>query len=145
VIAVERAPTTAADRWEVELEPVSVLPCQLGDRPFETARLQSEKRLQLAVLEDAVLTFDRLFGVEGTRSRRLFAEVQDWFASDDANGPFTFVTICDTLNLDSDYIRGGLRRWRSLITAAAARTPPFRRTSIGGHHRVVARRVRRVA
>src|SRR5438034_7464347 len=98
----------ADDQREAELEPDILLPCQLGDRLFGAARLQPEKRLQLAVLQDAILTFHRLAAVEGHRSRRLFEEVDAWFVSDEANGPFTFVTICDTLNLDLDYIRQGL-------------------------------------
>ena len=140
MIAVERASAR-----EVDLEPVSVLPCQFDDRLFGTVRLHGEKRLQLAVLEDAVLTFHRFFGVDGTRARRLLAEVEDWFTSDEANGPFTFVTICDTLNLDPDYIRGGLRRWPAHINVATKRTAPFRRGGIGKRHLVASTRVRRVA
>jgi hypothetical protein len=137
-----RAP---ADQREAELEPESILPCQLGDRLFGTARLQPEKRLQLAVLQDAILTFHRLAAVERLRARRFFAEVDAWFASDEANGPFTFVTICDTLNLDPDYIRQGLRRWRARTSGAAKRRLSFRRDAIGTRHRVVSRPLRRTA
>ena len=83
--------------------------------------LQPEKRLQLAVLQDAMLTFHRLAGANAVRSRRLFSEVDDWFASEDRNGPFAFVTICDTLNLDPSYIRDGLRRSRARRNGAAKR------------------------
>src|SRR5438128_1742755 len=44
---------------EAELAPESILPAQLHDRPFGGARIQPEKRLQAAVLADAVLTFHR--------------------------------------------------------------------------------------
>jgi hypothetical protein len=134
-----------ADRREPGLEPESLLPCQFGDRLFGAARLQPEKRLQLAVLQDALLTFHRLLGVDGARSRRLFAEVDAWFAPDEANGPFTFVTVCHTLNLDPDYIRRGLGRWRADANGAARRRPPFRRDAIGMRHRVVTRPLRRSA
>src|SRR6266581_8337469 len=70
------------DRSEAELQPDILLPCQLGDGLFGAARLQPEKRLQLAVLEDAVLTFERSVGVDGARPRRLLAEVDAWLASD---------------------------------------------------------------
>src|SRR5439155_15842959 len=40
---------------ESELAPDSILPAQLYERPFGGARLQPEKRLQVAVLADAVL------------------------------------------------------------------------------------------
>ena len=64
--------------------------------------------LQVAVLTDAVATFRRLDGIENPRARRLFAEAEAWFASDEADGPFTFVTVCDSLGLDPSYIRRGL-------------------------------------
>jgi hypothetical protein len=145
VIAVGWAPAAAAGQREGALEAVSVLPCQFGDRLSRMVRIHPEMRLQLAVLEDAILTFHRLLGVEGTRPRRLFAEVEDWFSSDEADDPFTFVTICDTLDLDPDYLRGGLRRWCAVVNVAAKRTAPFRRAGIGKRHLVVSRRVRRVA
>ena len=130
---------------EPQLEPDTILPAQLADPRFGAARVQPEKRLQLAVLQDALLTFHRLAGVPRTRARRLFAEVDAWFASDEANGPFTFVTICDALNIDPDYVRGGLAQWRA--GDAARRRPPFRRDAIGTRHRVVTRSrpLRRIA
>ena len=121
---------------ESELAPDSFLPAQLYDRPFGGARLQPEKRLQVAVLADAVLTFHRWAGDERARARRLFAEVEAWFASDDADGPFTFITVCDSLKYDPDYIRRGLRQWRSHLEATAKKKPPVRRDSNGDRHQV---------
>ena len=125
------------DQREAELVPDSVLPSQLGDGPFGGARLQPEKRLQLAVLEDAVLTFERCAGVDGARPRRLLAEVDAWFASDATDWPFAFVTICHTLNIDPDYVRGGLRRRRTRLEATTQRKPPLRRDGNGTRHQVV--------
>ena len=135
----------AADRREAELEPDSILPCQLGDGLFRGSRLQPEKRLQLAVLQDAVLTFHRLVGVGRSRARRLFAEVDAWFASDDTNGPFTFMTICDALNFEPDFIRRGLERWRARPHTEAMRRPLFRRDAVGTRHQVVPPPLRRSA
>jgi hypothetical protein len=130
---------------EAELAPDSILPEQLGDRPFGGARIQPEKRLQVAVLADAVLTFQRWAGVEHPRARRLFAEVDVWFASDDADGPFTFVTICDSLSFDPAYVRSGLRQWRTYVKATAKRKWSVRRDGSGSRHEVVLPRLRRVA
>src|SRR5438046_10696217 len=94
---------------EAELAPESILPAQLHDRPFGGARIQPEKRLQVAVLADAVLTFHRWAAVERARARCLFAEVEAWFASEDADGPFSFTTICDSLNLDATSRRAAPR------------------------------------
>jgi hypothetical protein len=126
-------------RVETELAPESVLPCQLGDRLLGTAALQPEKRLQLAVLQDALATFHRLVGVAGPRRGRHFAEAEAWFASDAARDPFTFVTICATLNLDPGYIRNGLRQWRLLVGDSTRRVLPFRRDAVGTRTRVTSR------
>ena len=121
-----------------ELAPESILPTQLFDRLFGGARVQTEKRLQVAVLADAVRTFHRLAGREQARARRLLAEVQAWFASDDADSPFTFIAICESLKFDPSYIRGGLG-------AAATRRRSLPRDGNGTRHQVVLPRLRRVA
>src|SRR5438093_10187314 len=128
---------TPDDQREAELEPDILLPSQLVDGLFGASRLQPEKRLQLAVLEDAVLTFERCAGVDGARPRRLLAEVDAWFASDATDSPFAFVTICHTLNIDPDYIRGGMRRRPTPLEATTRRNPPIRRDANGTRHQVV--------
>ena len=130
---------------ESELAPESILPAQLGERPLGGARIQPEKRLQVAVLADAVLTFHRWAGVEHPRARRLFAEVDAWFASDDADGPFTFITICDSLGFDPAYVRRGLRQWRPYEEATAEPKWSVRRDGSGSRHQVMLPRLRRVA
>jgi hypothetical protein len=130
---------------EAELAPDILLPAQLGDRPFGGARLQPEKRLQSAVLADAILTFQKWAGVQRLRGRRLFTEVDTWFTSDDADGPFTFITICDSLGFDPAYLRRGLRQWRTHPEASAKRRWSVPRDDNGGRHRVVLPRLRRVA
>ena len=130
---------------EAELAPESILPAQLGDRPFGGARIQPEKRLQVAVLADAVLTFHRWAGDERARARRLFMETEAWFASDDADGPFTFITICDSLNLDPTYIRRGLWDWDPSLEATAKRKWSLGRDGNGKRLQVVLPRLRRVA
>jgi len=130
---------------ESELAPDGILPAQLYDRPFGGARLQPEKRLQVAVLADAVLTFHRWAGIGRAPAQRLFAEVEAWFASEDADGPFTFITICDSLNFDPTYIRRGLRQWRTYVQATAKRTRSLHRDGSGTRHQVVLPRLRRVA
>jgi len=130
---------------ESELVPESILPAQLSERFAGGARLQPEKRLQVAVLADAVLTFHRLAGRERARARRLFAEVEAWFASEDATTPFTFVGICESLKFDPSYIRRGLVEWRTHLDAAAAQKRFLRRDGNGTRHHVALPRLRRVA
>lgn len=69
-----------------------------------------ERRLLLAVLEDAVASFLRYRTSRATRGRRLFREDEAWFMSSDQSWVFSFESICAQLHLDPDYIRRGLRQ-----------------------------------
>ena len=69
-----------------------------------------ERRLLLAVLEDAVVMFLRYRNNPTTRGKRLFRETQEWFASTDRGSVCAFECICDYLNLDAEYLRRGLQR-----------------------------------
>ena len=136
------------------VEPLSVLPCQLGDGLFDGARIQPEKRLQLAVLTDAIAIFRRRAGVARREGQQPLAEVELWFACllvavsrqpDRADEPFAFVTICDSLGIAPAYIRRGLRRWRASVPATGKRELPLRRDTGSASCRVALPRLRRVA
>ena len=126
------------------LEPETILPSQFFDR-VQDAALQPEKRLMLAVLEDGVGTFQKYAGATGRRARRLFAEAEDWFTSEDTSWPFAFVNICQALGLEPLYLRKGLRRWhdgqqaRGDVSAKVVRFP-FRRVN-GSRHSITGRPV----
>ena len=127
------------------LEPETILPAQYFDRIQIDASLQPEKRLMLAVLEDGVGTFQKYAGVTGRRARRLFAEAEEWFASNDAEWPFTFVSICQSLGLEPEYIRRGLRKWQAEQAARGGDSSkvvrfPFRRVN-GRRHSITGRPV----
>lgn len=112
--------------------PDSVLPCQMGDRLFGATRLQPEKRLQLAVLEDAVLIFHRYAAAENSRARSLLDEVRAWTLSEDTSSPFAFQAICHSLNFDPEYVRGGLLESKRRPPAAAIPQKSFFRRNVGG-------------
>jgi len=93
-----------------DLEAEAVLPPQFFGRPPLT--FQPEKRLMLAVLEDALATLDARAHAPHGRGRHLAREVERWVASTDTSWPFAFQNICDTLGVDAGCIRAGLSRWR---------------------------------
>jgi hypothetical protein len=80
--------------------------------PAERSRIAwtPERRLLLAVLEDAVAMFFRYRNDPSTRGKRLFRETQAWFASTNRTSVGAFEFICEHLNIDADYLRLGLRR-----------------------------------
>ena len=78
----------------------------------ERSRLLGEQRLLLAVLEEAIRTYQRHAFADDPRSVALLSHVEEWFASEDSEWMFSFVSICDALGLETTYLRGGLRRLR---------------------------------
>lgn len=103
-------------------------------------RLSREKRLRLAVLREAFGTFRRCSGIEGPRARRLLAEVEAWLASDASDWPFAFVSVCETLGLDPDYIRRGIRQWAARRKAVAEQIPSRRQSESTGCRQIEAPR-----
>ena len=71
-------------------------------------RWTGERGLMLAVLEEAVHSYLKYRNSTTRRGRRLFAETQAWFWSDDQEYLFAFENICTYLQLDPNYVRRGL-------------------------------------
>ena len=78
-----RSRSRDASSGGVELEPATVLPVQLFGELAPDASVVPEKRLLLAVLEEAVVTFQRYVTDSGRRGRRLFREAEEWVGSDE--------------------------------------------------------------
>ncbi len=69
-----------------------------------------ERRLLLAVLEEAVHTYGKYCHVRTRRGKQLFREVQEWIWSQDTHWLYAFESICSYLQLDPDCIRKDLQR-----------------------------------
>ena len=72
--------------------------------------LQAEKRLIVAVLEDAISQYLRYSRSTNPRGRRLFAEVDQWFTATDVAWPFSFSNLCQALDVDPTRVRLAIRR-----------------------------------
>ena len=98
-----------------------------------------ERRLMLAVLEDAIRTL-LLARRTAVPPKRLLRELA-WLESTSLTEPFAFESICDALGLEPDWIRGLLRRWVSTEAAPARR--PVKIASVrriaGSRHTVTGR------
>ena len=109
------------------LEPELMMPTQFFDRFRGSAILEGERRLMLAVLEDAVACFQKNAGATRPRSRRLFQEAEDWFLDPDDSWPFSFEAVCVVLGYDAGYVRKRLMDWRDQLLAKA----PAERAKVG--------------
>ena len=73
-----------------------------------------------AVLEDAFLCFQKKFETEQRFIPRS-QEAEKWFLSDDSHWVFSFMSVCDALGLEPEYIRKKLKHWApSRLDAAQA-------------------------
>ena len=102
-----------------------------------------EKRLMLAVLEDAVLTLRRHVGDRRARAQRLVREVEQWMEARNRDWLFSFENICAALNFNPSVMRRGLRAMLGAGVAAAPLplvTLGIARRVAGERHRVSAPR-----
>ncbi|MEW6271879.1 MAG: hypothetical protein AB1689_21560 [Thermodesulfobacteriota bacterium] len=78
---------------------------------YLAARLDSgERRLALAVLEEALRCVLHHHGSRVRRQRTAAHEALLWIASDDDAPPFAFVRLCQLFDLDPGWIRDMVRR-----------------------------------
>jgi DNA-binding transcriptional regulator YdaS (Cro superfamily) len=110
-------------RPPVELSLNLVMPVQFYPDAGAACRA-GEKRLMLAVLADAIDSLLRGATATSERRRRLCAEAEAWFQSDDVVWPFSFVNLCEALGLDPSYVRQRLARCRASCAADRADTTP---------------------
>ena len=93
-------------------EPDTLLSAQYLENFRRTSFVEPEKRLMLAVLEDAINCFLVNLMAQSGRGKKLFNEAQDWIMEQDDDWMFSFVSICEILRLNPEYVRQGLLQWK---------------------------------
>jgi hypothetical protein len=87
--------------WEMQPESSEARRQELG-----------EYGLVEAILREAIREYQKCAGQKGRRNARLFREVHQWFLADDRHWDFSFINVCEILDLEPTYIRTGLEIWR---------------------------------
>lgn len=125
----------------------TILPAQF----FETFRrktpLEPEKRLMLAVLEDAVACFQKYLQARDPRGQALFREAEEWILDASRDWLFSFDNICELLGFNPYYVRSGLLEWKKKKLAARQparvyRFRPPRRRNLATSRRAASRRLK---
>ncbi len=93
-------------------EPDTLLPIQYFEAMRKKHLLEGEKRLILSVLEDAVECFMKCIDAGTNKGQRLFRDADEWINHEDKKWVFSFDNVCDMLDINPDYMRVGLRRWK---------------------------------
>jgi hypothetical protein len=112
------------------LVPDVITPEQFYDSRHDDGAIAPVKRLMMAVLEDALRCFQNNSNAATGPRKRLFAEAEQWLCGETGDGPFSFDTVCETLGIEPDFLRGGLRQWRAQQLAGVARRRLARRSPV---------------
>ena len=122
--------TTIEDNAFARLVIPDVLtPGQYYDRVHrDDHETRAVKRLMLAVLSDAVRCFLAYADAQDPAGRLRFAEAQGWILDHKAEGPFAFVTICESLGIEPNCMRNGIRQIPSLRAGGSKLGRPGRRS-----------------
>jgi len=86
------------------------------------AALSGEKRLMLAVLQDAFETYQKYLLADDRIGRALFCEAAAWIANPRNDGVFSFEHISEALDIEPGYFRRSLAAWHTRQTETGA--PP---------------------
>jgi hypothetical protein len=114
--------------------PAVVLPSQFTEQMGAKQSDRGEKRLMLAVLEEAVATFQRNVDAKTRHGQRVFGEAEQWIRSESTAWPFAFENLCHALEIEPEFLRRGLEAWKTKQLKAASGGArvyrfPFRRVN----------------
>ncbi len=115
-------------------EPDALLPAQFCANFRQGSPAYPERRLMMAVLQDALECFRKHAFSRDHRSQQIFREAHDWIFAADRQWWYSFENICDALGLDPDYVRRGLEEWyaRAKENPGDSSLPQFPRRSPRG-------------
>jgi len=109
----EKSAAQEREGWTSMFQPDVLAPAQYMDKWRYRISHEPEKMLMCAVLEDAITRFQKFSSASSAQGRTAFSEAEEWLMREKSNWLFSFEQICAALNLDPNYIRAGLRRWRA--------------------------------
>jgi hypothetical protein len=90
----------------------TLLPAQYFDTFRRKSHLEPEKRLLLAVLEDAITCFQKYASARDSRGKALFMDAEEWIFAENQDWLFSFESACEVLGFHPKYVRAGLTAWK---------------------------------
>ena len=88
--------------------------------------LLPEMKLMFAVLANAIECLQKYTGAKGRRCRKIFQEAETWIFSGNGQALYSFEHVCGALQLDPNYLRKGLKRWRDALQSGRGDQPQRR-------------------
>ena len=108
------------ERLTTLFQPDSLLPDQFLDTFRRKLHLEPEKKLMLAILEDAVACFQKYVVARDSKGKAQFRDTDEWVFKGGDSGIFSFDLVCETLGLEPNYLRRGLAQWKKQRLAQSA-------------------------
>ena len=93
-------------------QPDTLMSAQYFENLRRRTVLEPEKSLMLAILEDAVRSYQENLLSQQKRAKKLFADAAEWIAETGSAWMFSFESVCDALGLNPAYVRRGLLQWK---------------------------------
>jgi hypothetical protein len=106
-------------------EPDTLASAQYFDNLRRKTILEPEKRLILAILEDAINSFQDNVSAVTSKGKKLFKETEEWVLEQDGDWIFSFRSVCEILGLNPEYVRRGLLRWKQKKLAGQLGPKPW--------------------
>ena len=97
----------------------SVMPAQFYPPRRRSAAFEPIVRLMGAILIDAVRCYQNNFEAYLPSAQQEFREARLWIFDNKSDGPFSFESVCNALQIDSRGLRASLLRWKGERQAGA--------------------------
>lgn len=110
-------------------QPDTLLPAEYFETFRRKTHLEPEKKLMLAVLDDAIACFQKHVSAREGPGKKIFGEAEEWFLKENSEWPFSFENICEVLGINPSYLRQGLIRCKEMHLAQHPKAKIYRLTS----------------
>lgn len=106
------------------LEPDTILPFQFYGKGRLSGQMEGQRRLMLAILQDAVECLEKYRTSKNSIHRELYQDAFQWVKDDSADWLFCFNNVCDFLGFDPEYVRQSLvDRESRFVRSSSLKTP----------------------
>jgi hypothetical protein len=93
-------------------QPDILLPAQYYGALRRRQFLGGEKLLAFTLLEQSIEDYKRYLNSSTRRGQKRFREAEEWINRRDELWLFSFDNVCAALDIDPQYMRGGLHKWK---------------------------------
>jgi hypothetical protein len=114
----ERASFPVTEKAMAVFQPDILIDAQFQSTYRASFHRNPERVLMLALLKDAVVSFQENLTMACKRKQAMHVEAEEWILNKDKSYLFSFENVCEMLGYDAGYMREGLLRWKRAALAS---------------------------